>query len=337
MQLYPPGPDCMTVPEPALAAKVDFLQQPGNYPERPAAIEVIETHLSWVFLSPRRVYKLKKPLRYDYLDFSTLAARRHNCEEEVRLNRMLAPSVYLGVIPLLQTGDGRLSLTGPGRTVDYLVKMRRLPHELSLESQLARGVVQGAEIDRAAGQLVDFYLRAPTAGFIDLPELYAWLAAAPAELGELLQTPPNAGEPLRHALLQWLEQRQSLLEQRPLREVHGDLRPQHVYLGPTPLFIDRLEFNRDFRLLDPVEELAFLALECERLGGAWVGERFLAVYGQRSGDPPPPNLVAFYKARRALLWALLSARHLARGGPSRWADRARLYLQLGCAALAGSG
>lgn len=315
--------------EPSLATKLAFLRRPQSYPEQPASVEVIETHLSWVFLTPTRVYKLKKPLRYDYLDFSTLAARRHNCEEEVRLNRMLAPSVYLGVQALCLNAQGCLSLTEAGPAVEYLVVMRRLPESRCLQNQLRQGTVQPAEVTLAAERLVEFYLATPSEEPRSPRELSATLAEQAAELATLLPAQAAAIEALRASLQAWLERHGPLLAQRRRIEAHGDLRPQHVYLGVAPVFIDRLEFSRHLRLLDPLEELAFLALECERLGGAWVGERFLAVYRQRSGDAPPPGLVGFYKAVRALLWALLSARHLNRGGGPEWTARAEHYLQLG--------
>src|SRR3989338_3277770 len=107
-------------------AKVAFLRQPQAYPEKPARIETIETHMSWVFLTPQHAYKLKKPVRYDYLDFSTVAARKKNCEEERRLNQRLAPGVYLNVIPLTLDSDGAMRLGEPGEILDWLVMMRRL-------------------------------------------------------------------------------------------------------------------------------------------------------------------------------------------------------------------
>lgn len=320
--------------EPELTAKLAFLRCPRSYPDQPATVDVIETHLSWVFMTPTRVYKLKKPLRYDFLDFSSLAARQRNCEEEVRLNRMLAPAVYLGVEALRVDAQGRLTLVGAGTAVEYLVVMQRLRDERSLQSQLSRGVVQAREVDLAAERLSDFYLDAEPERAPPTDKLKDELAQQAEELAELLPTL----SPLVHALWErvqdWLAQNHAVLGQRKVIEAHGDLRPQHIYLGQTPLFIDRLEFSRRLRLLDPVEELAFLALECERQGGAWVGERFLEIYRRRSGDNPPAGLVGFYKARRALLWALLSARHLSRGGGPQWTQRTTQYVRLGLAALA---
>ena len=125
-----------TVPD--QEARIAFLRQPQTYPEKPARVETIETHMSWVFLTPQHAFKLKKPVRYDYLDFSTLAARRKSCEEERRLNRRLAPGVYLDVIPLVLGSDGAMHLGGPGEILDWLVMMRRLPAPRMLDSLIRR-------------------------------------------------------------------------------------------------------------------------------------------------------------------------------------------------------
>ena len=125
----------MTASPPPQARKLAFLGNPRMYPHRPAHVRIIETHFAWVFLAGRYVFKLKKPARYAGMNYRTLAAREHGCREELRLNRRLAPSLYLDVIPLTSRA-GRLCLDGQGRTVDFLVKMRRLPHAGMLEVQV---------------------------------------------------------------------------------------------------------------------------------------------------------------------------------------------------------
>ncbi len=124
--------------------------------------------------------------------------------------------------------------------------------------------------------------------------------------------------------------------ERRIVEGHGDLRPEHVFLGPPPQIIDCLEFRRDLRLVDPVDELAFLAMECERQGAAWVGELLFAAYGEATGDRPPPSLVAFYKGLRAAVRARLAIMHLLDRDvrePTRW--RRQALDCLGWAAMAG--
>ena len=313
----------------SLVETIRFLSRPESYPDGPESVFMLETHFSYVFLTDDQVYKLKKPQRYPFVDLSSLSARRANCHEEVRLNRRLAPGIYLGVATLRRTPDGQLALDEAGETVDYLVHMRRLDDRLNLERQLREGHPRESELDLAAERLVAFYLEsAPTSG-VDPTARRMLHEEHAAELDALLGN--DKGSRLKGRLLAWLDGNSAVLARRRELEVHGDLRPEHIDLGPTPCMIDRLEFNPRFRRLDPLEELAFLALECDRLGQRWVGERFLRYYLDRTGDRPPDQLEPYYQAGRALLWALLGARHLATQPEhsERWRRKADWYIEKG--------
>ena len=124
--------------DPGLGAKVAFLAQAGNYPEGTRRVDSVETHMSWVFLTDRHAWKLKKPVRQSYLDFGAEAARRYYRAEEVRLNRRLTHDVYLGIVPLTAGADGRLRLGASGTAIDWLVKMRRLPADRMLDFAIRR-------------------------------------------------------------------------------------------------------------------------------------------------------------------------------------------------------
>ncbi|MGD2076506.1 MAG: hypothetical protein PVG38_16520, partial [Gammaproteobacteria bacterium] len=139
------------------AQKVRFLREPAAYPDDPGDIEVKETHMSWVFLGERFVYKLKKPVRRAFLDFSTLEARRRNCQREVQLNRRLAERVYMGTVTLRVQGDGGLGLGGKGSIVDWLVKMRRLPSDRMLEAAIVNDTLAPQDVLRFCRVLTDFY------------------------------------------------------------------------------------------------------------------------------------------------------------------------------------
>lgn len=316
--------------------KVARLRDPGIYPDRPAAVEVIETHFSWVFLTPSRVYKLKKPVRYHGLDFTTLAARRHNCEQEVALNRRLAPAVYLGVAALTRTAAGRVEFDGPGTVLDWLVVMLRLPAQAMLDAAIRTGTVDLAAVDRIAALLAGFYRNAAPAP-LD-PDAYRdRLAATLAENRAVLGAADGLDQPLVAALSarqeEFLQSRSALLGERAahLVDAHGDLRPEHVCLGPEPAIIDCLEFDARLRQLDPVDELAYLALECERLGAAAIGQRILAQYQAATDDHCPKELIDFYRAFRACVRAKIAIWHLADCTPGElehWRQRARDYLGL---------
>ncbi len=328
----------MTNGEPSLHTKISFLREPAHYPEQPSRVEVMETHMSWVFLTDRHVYKLHKPIRTDYLDFSTLEKRRLDCEEEIRLNRRLAPGVYLGVVALTQAADGNLALEGKGKEVEWLVKMRRLPQSRMLDQLILHGEVDPVEVEQLTGVLLDFYRESPP----EPMEVEAYRLRFTHEIRlnhqTLLAADRDLPEPwleqMRDRLLTFLDLHETLLAEGACRviETHGDLRPEHICLTDPPLFIDRLEFNRTFRLLDPVEELAFLALECELLGAAWIGEQVLESYRKQTGEKPSKTLEAFYRATRAHLRARLSASHLTdhppRGSAQKWLQKTQAYLEL---------
>ena len=323
----------------SLEAKLALLGQPDTYPEATARVDAVETHMSWVFLTDTHAYKLKKPVCYPYLDFSTVEARRLDCEQEAGLNRRLAPEVYLGMIPLVRDADGQLHLGGQGETVDWLVRMRRLPADRMLDHLLRSGAVTLPEITRLARRLAGFYAMATTEAIT--PEDYRQGLAA--RIGDNLRelTSPEFGlepggpETLSHLQLNFLQDHAELFDSRVKQgrivEGHGDLRPEHVCLLPEPVVIDCLEFNREFRILDPADELGYLALECERLHAPHVGRWLLDGYGEASGDVPPDRLIHFYQSCRAVLRAKLALWHLRDDGrhpPDKWIATARDYLEL---------
>lgn len=312
-----------------------------------SAVEVIETHMSWVFLVGDQVLKLKKPVRYPFLDFSTLAAREACCREELRLNRRLAPGVYRGLMAV-QSADGRLVLREEGEapagpTVDWLVWMRRLPRERMLDARLAAGTLAAAEIDALVGVLARFYRDAVRPA----PDPAAYLARFEREHAvdrEVLLRPQFQLRGASEALDRFaaaLAAGRALLRERAERgcivDGHGDLRPGHVALLETPVVIDCLEFNAALRQVDPFDELCFLALECELAGAAWVGPRLVAGCASALGDRPSEALLHLYGAARALLRARLAMAHLLDPQPrtpqrwpaqaQRYVDRARVALQ----------
>jgi len=324
---------------PSLADKVAFLKQPGSYPEPTLRVEAVETHISWVFLTDTFAYKLKKPVCYDYLDFSSLEARHLDCEEEIRLNRRLAAEVYLAVVPLMLGQDGNLTLRGQGRPLDWLVQMRRLPAERMLDALICQRAVTQVEVRRLAKKLAAFY-----AGSVQEPmtaeeyrqRLTGEIAKNLKELSRPEFSLPKA-RLARIAEAQWafLQRQPALLDARVAQgrivEGHGDLRPEHVCLMSEPIVIDCLEFKRDFRILDPLDELGYLALEGERLGMPEIGPWLLSAYGEASGDSWPSPLLHFYQSCRASLRAKLAIWHLIDDGrhpPEKWIRANHEYLDL---------
>lgn len=328
-----------------LAEKVAFLRSTASYPHACRAVEARETHMSWVFLADGFAWKLKKPVRYPFLDYRAPEERRRFCEEEVRLNRRLAPGVYLDVVPLLRRPDGALTIGGAGEVVDWLVRMRRLPAALMLDAALEQGTATRAAVMRAAGHVAAFYASAtpePVAEAAYLDRFRHELALNRQILHDGAYGLPKEVPAAVIATLDAFLAEDARLLLAPLRsggvvEGHGDLRPEHVFLGNPPAVIDCLEFDRGLRLLDPFEEIAFLAMECRLLGDAWAGGIFLRRVAVALGRRPPARRFAFYTAFRACLRARLSLAHLQEPeprDPAKWQPRAQRYLAEAAAACA---
>lgn len=332
---------------PTLEEKVRFLSQPSAYPGVTSSVVSQETHMSWVFLTQDRAFKLKKPVRYPYLDFRSLDARERYCREEIRLNSRLARGIYLGVRPLKVTQSDVLTLEEDGRVVDWLVEMRRLPADRMLDVLLTTGRLKEQDVERLANVLATFYRNAdhpsvepekPFLHFVDeLAEdravlLRSGLPSDSSGVSRLLDR-------IERALLEVREPLRSRARTGHIVEGHGDLRPEHVCLTDPVVIFDCLEFNRDLRLLDPFDELAFLGMECARLGAPWFGPALLSRVENRLGDCVPDRLIAVYTALHAALRARLSLAHLLDPSPRepwKWAPLAQHYLALADEALAAT-
>ncbi|MDJ0591654.1 MAG: hypothetical protein QNJ72_16930 [Pleurocapsa sp. MO_226.B13] len=327
----------------ATAQKVQFLRQPASYYDRlvdgTERVKAIETHMSWVFLTERYAYKLKKPVRYEFLDFSTLSARYQDCQAELQLNRRLAPQVYLDVVPLVVNPSGQLQLGGEGKIVDWLVEMLRLSADAMLDVAIKEGTVEEKDLIRVVQHLVHFYRTLPPVNLSTADYLLTIESALQTTLQELTLhangLPGDLVDYLIAELLAFLSTESDLFDRRIRRgkiiEGHGDLRPEHICLKPEIAIIDCLEFDRSLRILDCADELAFLALECDRLGAAWVGNQLLTLYRHATQDSPPERLIRFYKAYRACLRAKLAIWHMKEPGQLEawdWFERATTYLHL---------
>lgn len=323
----------------SLEEKVDALRSPRTYDEQPRYIKAIETHYAWVFLADDYAYKLKKPMRMAYLDLSELAARERNCAEELRLNRRLAPDVYLEIAALTRPADGAIHVGGPGIVLDWLVKMRRLPSALMLDCATVSGTIDEQALAAVGVILARFYQTQQRIEFAPRAYLARLSSQIRTDRTELLSPDLNIEPGLVESIAEAQSSACARLEQELMQraqqkrivEAHGDLRPEHICLSDPPCVIDSLEFSSDLRTLDPGEELAFLGVECDRLGSAWVGEAVLQAYCVQSGDPITPELMDFYRSRRATVRAKLVAWHLrdpAVRDLANWSLQAREYLDI---------
>ncbi len=322
----------------SLADKVEFLSRPESYPQPARDFERKETHMSWVFLVGDRVYKLKKPVRFPYLDYSTLAKRETACRAELTLNRRLAPGVYEAVVPLARSEKGFV-IGGEGDVADWLVVMRRLDERQTLERAIETGTLRASQLDQVVDTLVDFYRRARTVFASPQTLLNHWRRSLAYNKRVLLDArlglPPGLVRRIDRAQQRFLARRAHLIagraRGRAIVDGHGDLRPEHVWLTDPVTIIDCLEFDPDLRAVDPFDEIAYLCVECERLGGSWASDYIArrAIHALR--DHLNAQLFTFYRCHRASLRARLTIAHLLEADmrtPEKWPLRAREYLAI---------
>ncbi|MBA4016784.1 MAG: hypothetical protein C0483_06330 [Pirellula sp.] len=293
----------------------EFLLRRESYPDATSRVELVETHISRVFLTDRFVYKLKKPVRFEFLDFSTLAARKQSCDDEVRLNRRMAHDAYLGVLPIARGADGRLSLEGPGEPIEWVVKMRRLDASRMLDRLIREDRLNDDDIAPLAHHLANYYASAPALR-VNADDYHRSIVRhVRANRDDLLAScPDDLHESVRRIHAEQLEElfcNREMFDERVAEgkviDGHGDLRPEHICLETPPVVYDCVEFSADFRRIDIADELCFLQMECELLGRADVGRAILDAYRRRAGEYLPDDLQEFYKSYRACVRGKVAA------------------------------
>jgi aminoglycoside phosphotransferase family enzyme/predicted kinase len=314
------------------------MRNASSYPHNQGPIEVVETHISWVFLTDRYAYKLKKPVRFEFLDFSTPDLRHRACLDEVQLNRRLAPDVYLSVLPITRNQRGDLELNGGGEEVDWLVQMRRLSVKNALDVVLREGRLTSEQAQSIAKHLSDFYVRLlpkPVSADVYREALDHHIRENGVALFGSLPDERSRIRRIQSAQLRYLNIEAELIGGRATAgrvvEGHGDLRPEHIYLDGRPIIIDCIEFSDEIRTLDIADELSFLGMECERLGDGALGETVVAEYQKVSGDHLPKSLLSFYRCYRALVRAkvaLIRGQQQPKDAASSSSDLVRQYIDL---------
>jgi aminoglycoside phosphotransferase family enzyme/predicted kinase len=305
------------------------LLRPEAYPWRPRSVELVETHISWVFLAGNRVVKVKRPVVYPFVDHRSLASRQQSCLDEVCLNRRLTEGVYLGVVPIVATGGNcRVLLEETGtreEPVEWATLMRRLPARGMLDLLLAEGGAPANLADRLAARLIPFHrdLAARCEGTAD--ELAAMVTDI--VLDNLDELASFAGMPLGSAQLElvsramrrFISAHHALLRERVasgwIREGHGDLRAEHVCFDETETvqIFDCVEFNRDVRCADVASDLVYLLMDLTELGARAVARGLLERY-RGAGIGLPDDLLRFYGGHRALVRVKIACLRLADAG-----------------------
>ena len=305
---------------------VQALSRQCAFPVPVNAVTVRQTHISAVFLGDDLVYKVKKPVKLAFLDFSTVELRHHFCEEEVRINQLWAPDVYLGVVPITRDANGA-RFEGSGPVVDWAVKMRRLPESATLSSRLQNGQLELRDVNRVARRIAAIHRHASLMVTDQAIEANSEFRRQLAENWEFARNQnaniiePKVLQRLQTLSNEWFRRLEDTLVQRAvdgkIRDVHGDLRLEHVFLFPDRVFpsdiviLDGIEFNESLRRIDVVADIAFLVMELSFIGRRDLARVFAEVYFSETNDVGGwdvlPLFAVYRSAVRAKVAAILGA------------------------------
>jgi aminoglycoside phosphotransferase family enzyme len=284
------------------------LLNPEIYPDRPRAVKFIETHISLLFLTGNFVYKVKKPVDFGFLDFTTLEKRKFFCEQEVKLNRRLSPTIYLGVVTITKAGN-RILLDDGGELVEYAVRMIQIPEEFLMDKLLEKKQVTLTMIEAISGKLVKFYFAAETN---DLIKSFAQPERVKQDTDENFgQTekyidvaiPRGVYGEIKEKTDDFFRTKRGIFTRRiatdRIRDCHGDLRLEHIFWGDEISIFDCIEFNERFRYTDIAADIAFLSMDLDYHGRQDLSEHLIRAFIGESGDLELMEVLDFYKCYRA--------------------------------------
>ena len=290
---------------------IDDLMHPSAYPEMSEKVTLAQTHISTVFIGDKFVYKIKKPVNFGFLDFSTLEKRKYYCHKEVELNSRFSQDVYLGVYPVTFNGT-KHAIKGKGEVVDYAVKMRRLSDEDLMKSRFRKGTITTEDIERIAKAIAVFHKNSICSKEIDK---FGNIDIVKFNTDEnFQQTAEFVGDSITkeqyHDLKNWADKfykdHQELFAQRvkngKIRDCHGDLHMEHVCLTDPIIIFDCIEFNDRFRYSDTISDIAFLLMDLEFNDGRQLSEQLCKTYLTCAGEKHNNfiyHLFNFYKVYRA--------------------------------------
>lgn len=284
------------------------LLNPAIYPDHLGKIRLAETHISLVFLTGNYAYKVKKPVNFGFLDFTSIEKRKYYCEREVTLNLRLAPTLYLGVTRITEE-DNRIVLEGKGRAIEYAVKMRQIPEEFLMNRLLEKKEVTSGMIEAISEKLVRFYFSAETGDRIKSfakPERVKQDTDENFEQTEKYIDVTISGDvyqEVKEKTDQFYRTKEKVFYQRikedRIRDCHGDLRLEHIFWGEEISIFDCIEFNERFRYTDVAADIAFLAMDLDYHGREDLSEHLIQAYIGESGDYELMELLDFYKCYRA--------------------------------------
>jgi aminoglycoside phosphotransferase family enzyme len=284
------------------------LLNPQAYPNKPEKIELVQTQMSFIFLTGDFAYKVKKEVNLGYLEYTTLEKRHFFCHQELELNRRLCPDAYLAVVPIVEEKGG-LRVEGQGEAIEYAVKMKQLPQERMMDVLLPKGQVNPEMIARVAEKLVGFHQKAETnqeiAAFGKLDVICQNTDENFAQTEKCIGTSISAEkyQHIKNYTNRFIDRKTSLFDKRvgegKIRDCHGDLHAAHVCFTDDICIYDCIEFNDRFRYSDVASEIAFLAMDLDRYQQAGLSRHLVNTYVELSHDEELLKLLNFYKCYRA--------------------------------------
>lgn len=295
----------LIVPLPPL---IQSLLKPSAYPDSPDTVELRQTHISYLFFTPKYVYKIKKPVDFGFLNFTTLEKRRFFCHQEIALNKRLSPDIYIDVVEI-NNKNGEFIFEGKVDAVEYAVKMKRLPSDKMMDRMLKTGMATEPMVKRIADVIAGFHKRAKTNLYISQFGLPSIIEKNAEE--NFTQTQNYIGrtiansqfDVIRNYTQNFLKARHGLFIKRSekgfIKDCHGDIHSEHICITDGVYIFDCIEFNERFRYSDTVADIAFLAMDldfhnCHNLSKAFCNE-----YIRASEDKDASELLDFYKCYRA--------------------------------------
>jgi aminoglycoside phosphotransferase family enzyme len=291
--------------------QINSLLLEGEFPEVSAEKELIETHISWVLICHRFVYKIKKPIKYSFLDFSTLEKRKKYCKREIELNKRLTDDIYLDVVPIYRLNDHYKIGGNEGTVVDYAVRMLKMDRAKQMDQLLVQNKVTRSDIQNLAKKIAVFHgntIIIYQKDVLDIQEDFNDLEGEKEYLARQTNGSKYATiiESAIKASNDFLKRNKDLLAGRLragfFRDCHGDLHSRNIFLLPSPQPFDCIEFNDDFRQIDVLNEVAFLCMDLDAFGKNDLSELFLEYYNQffpTMKSSKERYLFVFYKAYRA--------------------------------------
>jgi aminoglycoside phosphotransferase family enzyme/predicted kinase len=284
---------------------IETMKNVDFYPHNPEEVELIQTHISYVFIAGDIVYKVKKPLKFDFLDFTSLEKRKFYCEEELRLNKRLAPNTYLDVVVISQDPQGNITLGKGEEVIDYAVRMKKLPLNRMLRTQLFQGLADEKVMDAIAGKIAAFHQQAQTGNHIDemggIDNIHHNQEENFAETKNCINItiPEYQYKFIKDYTEKFLDEKKTLFKKRiadhKIRDCHGDLHLDHICVAEEIIIFDCIEFNERFRCGDVAQDVAFLTMDLDFNGYPQHADAFIQSYIKHSGDTDMLTLLNFYR------------------------------------------